>query len=257
MNSDAGIVFLSPPAEFQMADEWYEYATPDHFWFLWRFEAIKRLLRGAKLGPRVLEIGCGNGAARAQLEQWCGCAIDGCDLNLTALRMAPPGCGGLFFYNIFQRRAEWREHFDSVVLLDTLEHIREPRPFLEAVAFHLKPGGLLLINVPALPSLYSRYDAVAGHVRRYRVPQLREELASAGFRIQRHAYWGLTMIPVLALRKLWFACFPPQRIIQSGFQPSWLADRVLRTLGAVERCCLPRAPLGTSLLALVHRAPEK
>ena len=250
---DDDIVVLSPPSDFQMADEWYTYATPEHFWFQWRFRIIKHLMRKDELGARILEIGCGNGAARAQIEQGFDCQIDGCDLNLAALRTATRGRGGLFFYNIFQQRPEWQQYFDSVVLLDTLEHIQEPEPFLKAIGYHMKPRGFLLINVPALQSLYSQYDTVAGHARRYREPLLRKELEAAGFSIVRYSYWGLTMIPVVALRKLWLNCVSTQHTIRSGFQPGRLSDGILRGLSAFERTLLPLPPVGTSLMAVAQR----
>ena len=250
---DAGIVFLSKPAEFRMADEWYEFATPEHFWVRWRFEIVKRVISKGELGTRVLEVGCGNGIACKQLEDWSGCDVDGCDLNLLALRLAPRGRGGLFFYDISQCRPEWRGHFDSVVLLDTLEHVRDEGAFLDAVRHHIKSRGLLLINVPALPSLYGRYDVAAGHVRRYRLPQLREALGSAGFSVVRHRYWGLTMIPVLILREFWLRWLAPQHVIEGGFQPKPFCDPMLRAMGAIERLCLKRPPLGSSLLVLAQR----
>ena len=54
-----------------------------------------------------------------------------------------------------------------VVLFDVLEHIPDTQPFLSSVIRHIKLNGFLLINVPALQTLYSKYDETVGHVRRY------------------------------------------------------------------------------------------
>ncbi len=250
------VELLSDPASFHMADDWYDYATPDHFWFQWRLDVLLRLLEGTDPGLKILEVGCGSGAARAQLETHYDRPIDGCDLNLRALEVGRPGRGQLYFYNIHDRRPQWSGYFDTVFLLDTLEHIEAPEPFLESVAWHLKPGGLLIVNVPALSCLYSRYDALAGHMRRYRVGTLASELEPSGFRLLGHAYWGLTMIPVAALRKLMVRFMPEDRVIERGFQPSSvLVDKTLRALMHVEQRLLAPPWIGTSLAAVAERLP--
>ena len=248
------IVFLSAPTDFQMADEWYEFAVPGHFWFQWRFRVIERLLPAEGPPGPVLEVGCGNGVARSQIEERYGCPVDGCDVNLVALRRALPGKGKLYFYDIHQQRAEWQGFFSMLILLDTLEHIDEPDGFLRSVAYHLKPGGLVLINVPALQSLYSRYDEAAGHVNRYNVAALRNELQAAGFSIVRHAYWGFTLLPVALARKCLLRFASRERTIQQGFQPgSRLVDAFLRTLMRVECGSHLPVPIGTSLVALARK----
>jgi 2-polyprenyl-3-methyl-5-hydroxy-6-metoxy-1,4-benzoquinol methylase len=254
---DQNIVFLSPPTAFQMADEWYEFAAADHFWFQWRFRAICEILRRESLDEPILEVGCGNGVGRDQIEEHYGCRVDGCDVNVTALRKALPARGRLYFYDIHQRRPEWRGHFGTVLLLDTLEHIRQPEYFLQSVSYHLRPQGRLLVNVPALQRLYSRYDEIAGHLRRYNVALLRQQLRAAGFSIVHHAYWGATLLPVALARKWMLRMCSPERTIRLGFQPgSKLADRFLRGLMHIECRLCPRAPLGTSLVALAEKGDQ-
>ena len=116
---------------------------------------------------RALEIGCGNGVARRMLERDLGIAIDGCDLNQPALEMAKPGRGRLFVYNHIRPRPSLLERYDAVFLLDVIEHIRDDSAFLSAALRHLRQGGLLVVNVPAGMLLFSDYDRVQGHVKRY------------------------------------------------------------------------------------------
>ena len=83
---------LSQPQAVSMADEWFQFATADHFWMQWRHRLLVRALKRA--GDRVrnaLEIGCGHGVARDMLERDLGIPVDGCDLNRTALEMAKAG----------------------------------------------------------------------------------------------------------------------------------------------------------------------
>ena len=85
------------PATFENAEEWYDYASEEHFWFQWRFAAMLRFLQDLEVPldrpARVLDVGCGTGVLRSQLEAVTPWVVDGADLNLGALRAAPPGRG--------------------------------------------------------------------------------------------------------------------------------------------------------------------
>jgi hypothetical protein len=105
--------------------------------------------------------------------------------------------------------------------------------------------------------MYSVYDEVAGHVKRYRLAGLRRELRSAGFHIVKHSHWGLLTLPVLAVRK-WVLRFSDRdRVITRGFNPpgKW-ADWLLRTLMAIENRFMPRPWIGTSLLAAARKTAD-
>ena len=93
-----------------------------------------------------------------------------------------------------------------VVLFDVLEHIPDTQPFLSSVIRH-QLNGFLLINVPALQTLYSKYDETVGHVRRYNKKTLLAEFSRFNIEVQDLCYWGMTMVPVLALRKLVLRCY--------------------------------------------------
>lgn len=250
----ATIEVLSPDAPVNMADEWYEFATADHFWMQWRMRVLDELLRGHDLGNRLMEVGCGSCVARDQLEALLDRQVDGCDLNRGSLEQAGPARGGTFQYDIFDERPEWREAFSTVFLLDTLEHIDEPTPFLQCIGRHTAPGGWMVINVPALGWLHSAYDDIVGHVKRYTRGLLADELSSAGYELVSARYWGLSMIPVLALRKALAATWSREKIVARGIQPSSGAvDGVLRGMMHAERTVTKRPLVGTSLAALAKR----
>jgi SAM-dependent methyltransferase len=248
------IIFLSTKSDCFMADEWYQFATADHFWMHWRFEALTRIIPKDFKWGRTLEIGCGTGVLRKQIETSCNCAIIGCDLNLNALQMAIESTSPLYFYNIHQCHEELRESFSTIIMFDVLEHIKEPVNFFKSVSFHLTKGGKLIINVPALQFLYSSYDKVAGHLRRYNISNLENELRSAGFRVEHAAYWGLSLIPLLMLRKFILRFFREDKIIQVGFQPGspWI-NRVLKSIMRIEYAIFPKPPAGTSLIVVARK----
>ena len=70
-------------------------------------------------------------------------------------------------------------HYDSLLLLDVLEHIEDDSEFLMKCAELLKPGGYIIINVPAFIAFYSRYDKQVGHQRRYTKVSIARCVASA------------------------------------------------------------------------------
>jgi SAM-dependent methyltransferase len=77
-----------------------------------------------------------------------------------------------------------RAAFSTVVCLNVLEHIPDDDGALRCFLELLRPGGALLLLVPAHPALYGRMDALAGHCRRYRRARLRRQLVDAGFAVR-------------------------------------------------------------------------
>jgi len=237
-----------------MSEAWFKIANLEHFWIKRRFDVLRKLgqaitFRDKKIG----EIGCGYGLVQKQLEQGYGVTVDGFDLNADALRDSQASDHPRFCYNVFDCDSRFAAHYDLLVLFDVLEHVEQEKGFLEAVLYHLKPGGLLLINVPALMFFYSAYDKVIGHQRRYSIRTLEAICASVGLKRTAVSYWGLPMIPILFLRNLRVAHQKdPNLIIQHGYKPPGnLANRLLGIWSALEP--IPQRLLGTSLMAVYRK----
>jgi SAM-dependent methyltransferase len=241
-----------------MADEWYDFADFDHFWMKWRFEALKKIVPRDYVWGEILDIGCGNGIVGEQIERCYGHKTCGCDVNLSALRMTSSGRNPLYFYNIHERYKRFKEAFSTVLLMDVLEHIDDPLGFLHSVSFHLKPEGSLIINVPAIQLLYSKYDKIAGHVKRYSISSLRNELNSAGFRLEKAAYWGMSLIPLLLIRKFLLCFCKNNKVIEVGFQPMFfLVDKILDFIRRFECRVFPMVPVGISLMVLAKKLAKE
>jgi hypothetical protein len=113
----------------------------------------------------------------------------------------------------------------------------------------------MLVNVPALTMLFSRYDVVVGHQRRYDKRSLTEEFSSRGLgSVVRLRYWGFLLVPIALLRKAVLA-FVRRRpsVVRIGFKPpNALVNRALIAAMSVETALLSDPALGTSVLAAVQ-----
>lgn len=252
------VEILSPAEAINFPDQWYEIMDEHHFWMVWRTRAFLQQCRALSIPTdapySVLEIGCGHGILRRMLEASTRWKIDAVDLNAGALFHSTPGRGRTALYNIHDRAPSLAAGYDALILFDVIEHIESPPEFLASCLYHLKPGGYVFINVPALQSLYSKFDVAVGHYRRYTKQTLEAELAKAGIRKVEDRYWGMTMLPVVALRKLLMAlsgdnASKTTTVVQRGvLPPNRLADAVLTGAMQFETHVVPNAPIGTSLL---------
>jgi SAM-dependent methyltransferase len=75
--------------------------------------------------------------------------------------------------------------FDVLVLLDVLEHVEDDAELLVDLAGRVRPGGHVLVSVPAWPELSSRHDVALGHYRRYKPRDLAALLGHCGMRVIR------------------------------------------------------------------------
>jgi len=140
--------------------------TP-HAWL--RFDAIQRLLPpGART---LLEVGAGQGAAGALLARrydYVGLEPDPASYEVAARRV---GSSGLVL-DVPVEHLPLDRFFDVVCAFEVLEHIQDERAALSEWQRHLRPGGWLLVSVPAGPDRFGPTDVKAGHYRRYDRSQL-------------------------------------------------------------------------------------
>lgn len=85
--------------------------------------------------------------------------------------------------------------FDSVVCLNVLEHIEHDVEALRAMRDMLRPGGAVVLLVPALPALYGELDRALGHYRRYTAEVLRSRFGDAGLTVRHLEYFNLAGMP--------------------------------------------------------------
>ncbi|HEX2039287.1 MAG TPA: class I SAM-dependent methyltransferase [Acidimicrobiales bacterium] len=131
---------------------------------------------------------------------------------------------------------------DVLVMHDVLEHIEDEAGAVACLHRLLKPGGRLILSVPALQSLFGYHDRQLGHYRRYKKRTLRAALENA-FTIQRLRYFGMSFIPVTLLFS---------RILQRPYPTSAAGEEQSLLSSTFDRLCAAEArvamPIGTSLL---------
>ena len=143
----------------------------------WIFAQIE-----AHLGADVLEVGCGAGAFTARLAAGARQvhAIDIDAASVAAVRRAV-GVPNVEVEQADIRSANWTERFDTVVMLDVLEHLEDDVAMAIRLRHALVPGGRLIVKVPAMPSLHGAQDRAVGHHRRYTAHGLDDVLRAADF----------------------------------------------------------------------------
>ena len=140
---------------------------------------------------------------------------------------------------------KFAELFDSVLLVNVLEHIEHDADALAHLASFLRPGGRIVIYVPALNGLYGNWDYRIGHYRRYDKRLLRQVMADAGLTTSLLRYQN--MFGVLAWGA--FARFPRRSELRAPGRALRVWDRwVIPVNRSLERIVSP--PLGLNLLAI-------
>jgi SAM-dependent methyltransferase len=173
-----------------------------HWWFRWRFELITQLVGDLRSEPdfRILDAGCGTGQMLKHLEEL-GDAV-GIDTSAQATAFAQSrGVKSLVRGSITAVPFP-DATFDCVVALDVIEHVDDDIGILKALHDVIKPGGRLIVTVPAYSFLWSEHDDINHHKRRYTAPQLRRLITDAGFEVNRVTYCNTVfLLPIFAIRK--------------------------------------------------------
>lgn len=147
------------------------------------------LLLSGRPGRGVLNAGAGQGTMSSRLEAL-GFDVTSVDSSPSAVAVLRNRVAGQVLGADVTALPFRDAHFDAAVLGEVLEHVEDDRAALREVARVVRPGGLVVISVPANPKLYGRSDEWAGHVRRYARRDLLEACAAGGLRVERCLGWG-------------------------------------------------------------------
>ncbi|MBM3477560.1 MAG: class I SAM-dependent methyltransferase [Armatimonadetes bacterium] len=228
-----------------------------YWWFVARRRLAVGLLDDARLdSPTMLDAGCGAGALLAELATR-GRAY-GADVSLSAIRTTQErGLDRLAQCDI-QQAAFGSEVFDAIMLCDVLEHVEDDRRAVAEAGRMLKPGGVLVVTLPALDLLWSTHDEALGHRRRYGAKRLREMLQAGGLRVERLSYGLFFLFPLALIARLVqrlttrLRRHPPETGIVRVPRP---VNRALVGLMDIENALIRKVslPIGVSLVAVARK----
>ena len=162
-----------------------------------RYDVVSRLLPPD--ATTILEIGCGQGGFGARLaadHDYLGVEPDGKSYTTAAARLAAVGRGEVrhgMSYDV----VEPGRRFDLVCAFEVLEHIEDEQAAVRSWTDSIKPGGHLLISVPAFQERFAKADVFAGHFRRYSPEQMTDLLSRCGLEDVTTVVYGVPLGYVL------------------------------------------------------------
>lgn len=232
-----------------------------HWWFAGRRRIISMFLKNICESlqinrPRILDVGCGTGANLELLSKF-GDA-EGVDVSADALAF----CRQRGLTKVKQGEAEKLPYpddsFDLVTALDVVEHLDDDVAGLGEMRRVLRPGGRVLLFVPAFMFLWGVQDDVSNHRRRYAMKELKQALDAAGLKVERATYANITfLLPILLGRLL-------MRV--TGFRPAsennltiGLLNRPLGYILGSESFWLRHLnlPVGVSAICVARREQDR
>jgi SAM-dependent methyltransferase len=231
----------STTAAYTVADQ--ERMKRARRYFAWQAEMAK-----ARIGRRVIEIGCGLGNfTQHLLDRDLILGIDVVDDCLEQLRLRYPTVETrcLDVQNAAFRELK-RYHADTVVCLNVLEHVREDGQALRHIHEVLEPGGRAVFILPAFESLYGPIDRNLGHYRRYSKAAWRALAAATGFHVALARYFNS-----VGFLGWWINAKILKKTEQSESQIAFFDSVVVPAMSRLENIIPP--PFGQSIFTVLEK----
>jgi SAM-dependent methyltransferase len=241
------------PAEYRRMFE----AEEAQWWFTGQRAIASALLEpalGEAPGPRrLLDAGCGTGFNLLALGRLG---------RATGIDLAPEAIAFCRERGVRAARARLLAlpfpdaAFDVVTSLDVIYHawVTDDRAAVAEMARVVRPGGLLLVRVPALKMLWGAHDAAVQSRHRYTRRELRTLLEACGLRVERATYCNSLLFPLLLARRTLDRLLGREGS-DVGFLPApleWVFARALGAEAALVRAGLS-FPVGASVMARARK----
>lgn len=230
---------------------------------LWWYRALRgevvASIKPARPRFELLDAGCGTGGMLARVhEHFPEAQLTGVDYSEQALAFtAKRNTGAALVHGSVDELSFDDARFDFLLSLDVMSDGGvDETAALRQMYRVLKPGGAVLVNLPAFEFLRGSHDAAVNTARRFTRPQLRQFLQSAGFRIERCTYWNMMLVPAIAAIRWASRGRAQQPSVRSDLKPIWPPlNAALLGLTRLEFALsrLVPLPFGTSLFAVARK----
>lgn len=225
-----------------------------HWWHRAKRRFVLMLIRrfATRRHPRILDVGCGTGK---NIEVWsCVGPTAGIDREPRAIAY----CRKRGIAHVRRGKAErtglLRSSVDVVTMLDVLEHTDDTLALAE-IARILSEHGILIVTVPAYPWLWSTWDVVLHHRRRYIKKELCRRLSAQGLRILYVSHmFSFLPIPGMLIR-LMKSRLPKDRYGSDFRLNCPIVNHILYVLCVLEQYVMKSVPLpfGTSIVCVAQK----
>jgi SAM-dependent methyltransferase len=225
-----------------------------HWWYVARRRIVSDLIARVIKPPkdaRILEIGCGTGHNFPVLGAYGH--VDALEVDAPARAIASERLGReVGSAPLPELTGIADASYDLIALLDVLEHIEGDRAALLSIRKKLKPGGAILVTVPANEWMWSAHDTVHHHYRRYNPGTLRAVAAEAGLSVDLLTHFNSLLFPLAAAVRI--AGKLTGREEADDAQPPAPLNALFTGIFGLERHLVGRLPLpfGISLAAVLR-----
>jgi SAM-dependent methyltransferase len=227
-----------------------------HWWFTSKKEIIlDTIARYTNLKPEsaILDIGCGSGLMLNALEEIGN--TSGMDMSDDAIQFSQEIFKGSIKKGFLPNNVPYPENqFDLITALDVIEHIDDDVQSLRTIRSLLTQNGTAIITVPAYMFLWSHFDELNEHKRRYTLPELKDKLELADLRIEKISYYNTLLFPIAYLvRKLnnLLGRDGASDIDMPGKSVNTILTKIFSSEKSLLRFC--NLPFGVSILAVVKK----
>ncbi len=232
-----------------------------HFWHAGRKEIIWKMLNlftKKKINNlKMIEFGCGNGNILHYLKTK-GLDMEGADASLPALNFCKKRVD-VPLYQIDPKKQTLpflSESYDIAGLFDVLEHIEKDQELLNEIYRICKKRGKIIVTVPANKHIWSYFDILSGHKRRYSKNELALKLEKAGFKIEKISFYMFFLFPFMFLRKAGiFKNKNKQFNALLEIKTLPVVNDMLLSILKLEKILLPKfsLPFGASLICIAKK----